>query len=200
MKLIDMKVGEYLEELRSGSPAPGGGSVSALAGAQAMALTCMVCNLTIGSPKYAESAELCREALQEAEALYREFAEAFDRDTEAFYLVADAYKLPKSTEEEKAARSAAIAAGTVEATKVPFGVMQLSLRGLELLAKLQGRTNVNAESDIKVAALGLHAAVTGAWYNVSINLPGIKDEALRRSYDENAREILTRSQSLLPTP
>lgn len=196
MKLIDMKVSEYLDDLRSSSPAPGGGSVSALAGAQAMALACMVCNLTIGNPKYEEYSKLCEGALQEAEKLFRSFSEAFDLDTQAFYLVSDAYKLPKSTDEEKAARSAAIARGTIEATKVPYSVMQYSLRGMELLAQLNGKTNKNADSDIKVAALNLMAAAKGAWFNVCINLPGVKDEALRKEFAEGGQDILSTCEAV----
>lgn len=177
MKLLDSKVSEYLEILRSDAPAPGGGSVSALAGAQAMALTTMVCGLTIGNAKYQASEEICKEVKAKAEDLFEKFSIAVDKDTEAFHLVSNAYKMPKGTEEEKVARSAAIAAGTVEATKVPFEVMKMCWEGIQLIQKIAGKTNTNAASDLGVAILNLSAGMKGAWLNVKINVPGIKDKA-----------------------
>ena len=113
MKLAEMKVNEYLDVLKSDAPAPGGGSASALAAAQGVGLVCMVCDLTLGKEKYAEHQEVCTEAKEKAADLYSKLVAAIDKDTEAFNLVSAAFKMPKGTDEEKAARSKAIADGTL---------------------------------------------------------------------------------------
>lgn len=182
MKLIDLKLNEYLDILLSDAPAPGGGSVSALAGAQAAALIGMVCDLTIGKEKYADCQEICEDAKEKIEDLYKGFAEAIDKDTDAFNLVATAFKMPKSTDEEKAARKRAIAAGTLEATKVPFSVMEMAAEGLKVAEAMYGNFNSNAASDFGVAVLNLMTCMKGAWLNVKINLPGVKDENLAGDY------------------
>ena len=107
MKLIDMQVKEYLDVLKSDAPAPGGGSVSALAGAQGVALFMMVADLTLGKEKYVDYQEVCREAKEKGAALYEELVASVDKDTEAFNLIAAAFKMPKKTDEEKAARKKA---------------------------------------------------------------------------------------------
>lgn len=197
MKLVNLKVSEYLEVLRSDAPAPGGGSVSALAGAQAMALVVMVCSLTIGNATYQACEEVCKEARAEAEALFEKFSVAFDEDTEAFRRVSDAYKMPKGTAEEKATRSAAIAAGTLAATKVPFGVMEMCHEGIQLIQRIAGKTNTNAASDLGVAIENLSAGMKGAWLNVKINLPSIKDKAYAEKAWNEGQEMCTKCEELV---
>lgn len=158
MKLVDMQVKEYLEVLKSDAPAPGGGSVSALAGAQGTALFMMVADLTLGKEKYADYQDVCREAKEKGMALYQELVESVDKDTEAFNLVAAAFKMPKDTEEEKAARKQAIADGTLVSTQVPFRTMELGYEGLMLAKTMIGKSNPNAASDLGVAVLNLTAA------------------------------------------
>ena len=176
MKLIDMQVKEYLKVLKSDAPAPGGGSVSALAGAQGVALFSMVADLTLGKEKYADDQEICRSAKERGASLYAELVESVDRDTEAFNLVSAAFKMPKETDEEKAARKQAIADGTLVATEVPFHTMELGYEGLMLAKSMIGRSNPNAASDLGVAILNRTGCIKGAWLNVKINLPGVKDE------------------------
>ncbi|MGN0711276.1 MAG: cyclodeaminase/cyclohydrolase family protein [Anaerovoracaceae bacterium] len=196
MKLIEMKVNEYLDVLKSDAPAPGGGSVSALAGAQGVGLFMMVCDLTIGKEKYADFQEGCIAAKEAGVKLYEELVAGIDKDTEAFNLVSAAFKMPKETDEEKAARKAAIAAGTLEATKVPFRTMELGFEGLKIASQLVGKTNPNAASDLGVAALNLMACIKGAWLNVKINLPGVKDEALAKEFEEKGRMIMAEAEKL----
>ena len=196
MKLIDLKLNEYLDILLSDAPAPGGGSVSALAGAQAAALMGMVCGLTIGKAKYDEFEEDCKAAAEKAGELYKGFAEAIDKDTDAFNLVAAAFKMPKETDEEKAARRQAIADGTLEATKVPFSVMEMAAAGLEVAESMMGKFNTNAASDLGVAVLNLMTCMKGAWLNVKINLPGVKDEALAAEYAEKGAEMLEKGDEI----
>lgn len=190
MKLIEMKLNEYLDVLLSDAPAPGGGSVSALAGAQGAALLAMVCDLTTSKEKYADDHGLCSEVREKAGALYEGFTRAIDEDTEAFNLVAAAFKMPKESDEEKAARKKAIADGTLEATKVPFRVMEMAAEGLALAEKLQGHYNRNCDSDYGVGVLNFMTCMRGAWLNVKINLPGVKDEALAKEYEEAGKKML----------
>lgn len=196
MKLIDLKVKEYLDILLSDAPAPGGGSVSALAGAQAAALMGMVCDLTTSKAKYEEFHDICKVAKVKADLLYRGFAEGVDKDTEAYNLVANAFKMPKETDEEKAARRKAIDDGTLEATKVPFSVMKMAAEGLELAQQLAGNTNPNTASDLGVAVLNLMTCMKGAWLNVKINLPGVKDEALAVEYKEKGEQMVKKGEEI----
>lgn len=196
MKLIDLKLNEYLDILISDEPAPGGGSVSALAGAQGAALMAMVCDLTIMKKKYADVHEFCGKMKTEAEQLYRDLSAAIDKDTDAYNLVAAAFKMPKETDEEKAARKQAIADGTLEATKVPFGVMQMAMKGLELADKLYGHFNTNCASDYGVGVLNFMACIRGAWLNVKINLPGVKDEAFAKAAEAEGKEIMAKGEEI----
>ena len=190
MKLVEMKVNEYLDVLKSDAPAPGGGSASALAAAQGVALVSMVCDLTLGKEKYAEYQDVCGEAKAQAEDLYGKLVAAIDKDTEAFNLVSAAFKMPKGTDEEKAARSKAIADGTLVATEVPFETMMLCAEGLKVTEMIVGKSNPNAASDLGVEALNLLSRVKGAWLNVLINLPGVKDEALKAKFMTGKKTII----------
>lgn len=189
MKLVDMTVKDYLDVLKSDAPAPGGGSVSALSAAQGIGLTAMVASLTIGKERYRDFEADCTAAREEAEALHEKLAAAVDKDTEAFNLVSAAFKLPKESEEQKAARSKAIAEATLKATEVPFETLTLCLEGLKVTAKLVGRSNPNAASDLGVAALNLLAGIKGAWLNVLINLPGVKDEAAKAGFEAGSEMV-----------
>ena len=190
MKLVEMKVNEYLDVLKSDAPAPGGGSASALAAAQGVALVSMVCDLTLGKEKYAEYQDVCGEAKDKASDLYSKLVASIDKDTEAFNLVSAAFKMPKGTDEEKAARSKAIADGTLVATEVPFETMMLCAEGLKVTEMIIGKSNPNAASDLGVAALNLLSGVKGAWLNVLINLPGVKDEAQKEKFLTGKKTIV----------
>ena len=196
MKLIDMQVQEYLDVLKSDAPAPGGGSVSALAGAQGAALFMMVADLTIGKEKYADWQEVCKAAKEKGAALYEELTAAVDKDTEAFNLVSAAFKMPKETDEEKAARKQAIADGTLVATEVPFRTMQLGYEGLMTARTMIGKSNPNAASDLGVAILNLTACIKGAWLNVKINLPGVKDEAKAKYYAQEGQKMFDEADKI----
>lgn len=195
MKLVDMTLTAYLEVLESSAPAPGGGSVSALSSAQGAALVSMVAGLTVGKEKYAEYEEICKETREKMLQLFAELHAGIDKDTDAFNLVADAYKMPKDTDEQKAARSAAIRAANVGATKVPFHTVELSLEGLKAMQKMTGKFNMNAASDFGVAAQSFLLGARGAWLNVKINLPGVKDEALKAKFAE-AEEMKNEAEKI----
>ncbi len=175
MKLTTMTVSSYIDLLNSDAPAPGGGSASALCGAQGAALAAMVAGLTIGKKKYENDQELCAEMAKKAAELKDKFLVQVDKDTEAFNLVSAAFKLPKETDEQKAARKKAIADATLIATQVPYETMGLCLEALACTKELIGHSNTNAASDLGVSALDLIACMKGAWLNVLINLGGLED-------------------------
>lgn len=195
-KLIDLDIQKYMEELASNAPAPGGGSASALAGAQGIALVMMVAELTVGKERYAEYEEICQKAITDGRARLNDFLKAIDDDTEAYNKVGAAFKMPKSTEEEKAARREAIQEATILATKVPLHTMEIAIEVLKIAESVVGNSNPNCASDIGVGALNLKAALLGAWLNVKINLPGIKDEALKEEILNHAKEMISEGNKI----
>ncbi|MBE6921588.1 MAG: cyclodeaminase/cyclohydrolase family protein [Ruminococcaceae bacterium] len=196
MKLIDMTVSDYLNDLASVSPAPGGGSAAALCGAQGAGLAAMVASFTIGRKKYAEFEENAI-AVRDAELVLTEKLKAqIDKDTEAFNLVAAAFKLPKATDEEKAERSRAIQAGTLVSTEVPFETMVLALEALKTAEKLLSGFNDGAASDLGVAAFNLLTCVRGAWLNVGINIGSLKDKEVAESFRTRGQEILREAEEI----
>lgn len=196
MKLAEMTVREYLDIMASDAPAPGGGSAAALCGAQGAGLAAMVAGLTIGRKKFAEYEETCLAVREEALALAEKLTVQIDKDTEAFNLVAAAFKLPKSTDEEKAERSKAIQAGTLVSTEVPFETMQLSLDALRCAEKLLSGFNDGAASDLGVAAWNLLTCVKGAWLNVGINIGSLKDTEKAESFRVKGLEILREAEEI----
>jgi len=165
----------FLDEVASASPAPGGGSVVALAGALGSALTAMVCRLTLGKEKYADVEEEMKHILEQAETLRATFTELIAKDAAAFAKVMEAFSLPKETPPQKALRSAAITEATKEASLVPLEVMKHCIDALALAQQVASQGNASAASDAGVSALMLHAACAGAALNVRINLNGLDD-------------------------
>ena len=194
MKLVDMTVKNYLDVLKSEAPAPGGGSVSALSAAQGAGLVAMVCDLTIPKEKYAEYKDLCQSVKEEILEVFDELVIGIDKDTEAYNKVSAAFKLPKGTDEEKATRSKAIQEATIIATEVPYETMELCMKGIEITAKIVGKSNPNASSDLGVAALNFLAGIKGAYLNVMINLPGIKSEEQKARF-KDAEEMVKKAEA-----
>ena len=186
MKLIKMELSDYLNALASRSPAPGGGSASALSGAQGLALGIMVCNLTLGKEKYKEYEADCKQAISNLTKLFDEMCAAVDNDTDAYNEVSAAYKISK----EDPKRGEAIEKAMLLATKVPFETMNIAIRGTREIKEIFDKTNVNAKSDLEVAMLNLKAALCGAWLNVQINLSGISDDAVREKFTQEGKKIL----------
>lgn len=194
--LIKKSVEEFLNELASNSPAPGGGSVAALAGAIGAALTAMVCNLTIGKKKYAEVENEIKKVLTEIKPLQKRFTVLVDKDTEAFNKVMEAYGLPKESEEQKVLRSAAIQSATKEAALVPLEVMKHCIDALALGKVVAEKGNTSSISDAGVSALMLRAAAEGAALNVKINLSGITDTEFVGWKSEEVESVLRTSRKL----
>ena len=199
MKLADLKVTEFVDLLASDAPAPGGGSAAALEGALGAALTAMVCELTtIGKSKekYAEYQEFVIESQKKAADLQARFVDVMNRDTEAFNVVSAAFGMPKATDEEKAARSAAIQKGLEGCTATPFEMMELSVETLVLTESLLGKSNDSAASDLGVSALSLRAAIQGAWLNVLINIGSLKNKELAEDYRVKGEALLAKALPL----
>jgi formiminotetrahydrofolate cyclodeaminase len=175
----DNKIGEWLDDLASESSAPGGGAAAALDAAVGAALISMVCNLTIGRPRYAEHDETNKAALEAATRLRTEALELADADEAAFTRVTDAYKLPRSSDEEKAARTAAIQASLIDAAGVPLRTAALCSEIIALAVKIEPTSNTNLISDVAVAAASARAALDSAALNVEINLAAMNDAATR---------------------
>lgn len=173
--LTQKSINGFLDELASNSPAPGGGSVAALAGAIGSALTSMVCHLTIGKKKYAAVEGEMKSILEISEELRKTFTRLVDRDTEIFKKVMEAYSLPKDNDDQKALRTAAIQGATKEAALVPLEVMKHVIDALALAKVVAEKGNASSVSDSGVSALMLHAACEGAALNVRINLATITD-------------------------
>ncbi len=184
--LVSMKVNSFLSELASSSPAPGGGSVAALAGALGSALSSMVCNLTIGKEKYSDVQDEIKDTLKKSEKLRKELTELIDKDTEAFNDVMKAFKMPKETEGQKKKRSNAIQNGYKTAANVPLKTARTCEKILDLARLIAEKGNQNSITDAAVSGLMAQAGVDSAIFNVKINLVSIKDE---RFVDKISTEI-----------
>lgn len=195
----NVTINDWLNDLKSDSPAPGGGGVAALSGANGIALIMMVANHTIGKEKYADWEENCQSTIAECELLLQRMIDGIGNDKEAFEKVTNAYGLPRATDEEKAERSRIIADASVGAAEAPLAVMRDGVRGLELAAGLLGASNPNLASDIYVAALCLQAGNISAKYNVDANMSGIrrKDAELAERMAAEAEELLARTRDLV---
>lgn len=186
--LASSSVREFVDLTSTDAPVPGGGSVAALCGSLAAALTAMVANLTVGKKGYESVSSEMGSLAAQAQSLKDEFLRAVDDDARAFDAVMSANRLPKGTHDEQARRDQAIQAATKRAIDVPLGVVQLCERALPLVERVADKGNKNSISDAGVAALVLGAAARGAWLNVLINLPGLsdRDEASRIHKDGDA--------------
>jgi len=163
----------FIEQLAAPTPTPGGGSAGAYAGAMGAGLVAMVAGLTIGKKKYADVEAQMQAIRVVAENLRKELTQAVDDDSSAFEVLMTKFKMPKDTEEQKAARNAAIVQATLNAAYVPLHVAEDSVKVMELAVKCAKEANVNAISDA-MSGFGLaRAALTAAGYNVRINLKSL---------------------------
>jgi formiminotetrahydrofolate cyclodeaminase len=189
--LTSLTITDFLNETASNSPAPGGGSVSALAASLGAALNSMVCRLTIGKKKYADVQTEMEELLRKSEELRVKLTNIIDEDTAAFNKVMAAFGLPKETEEEKKQRSAANQEATKAATLVPLKLMELCGDAIELTRTVAKNGNQNSLSDAGVAALMLQAGCEGAALNVKINLFSLSDTDFVIRTKSQVDQILT---------
>ena len=177
MKLTEKPVVQFLDALASKDPTPGGGGGAALAGAIGAALASMVCNLTVGKEKYAAVQTDIQGLLAQTEALRHKLTDLVEADEAAYGVLSAAYKLPKDTDDQKKARTAAIQKALINATTPPLEIGQACVDVLNLCGPVAAKGNVAAVSDAGVAALMAEAGLRSAGLNVLINLGAIKDVA-----------------------
>jgi len=196
MKLAELRTDAFVDLVASDEPAPGGGSVAALEGALGAALTAMVAKMTQGRKKYAAFAEHAAETEAQGLALKARLVDVMDRDTEAFQLVSAAFAMPKETDEQKAARSAAIQNGLKACTMTPLEVMELCDEALTLANSMLFRFNDTCASDLGVALLSLKAGIQGAWLNVLINIGSLKDQDFAADCRKKGEDLLAHALPL----
>ncbi|UCC77570.1 MAG: cyclodeaminase/cyclohydrolase family protein [Anaerolineales bacterium] len=174
--LTQKPVSTFLDELASSAPAPGGGSAAALGAAIGAALVSMVANLTVGKKKYVDVQEDIQRILERSETLRRRCEELLEQDVAAYTKVSEAYRMPRETDEQKEARSAAIQEALKGATSVPMALAEACVQILKLCPETAEKGNLRAVSDVGVGALMAEAALRAAALNVWINLGSIKDQ------------------------
>ncbi|MBR8704039.1 cyclodeaminase/cyclohydrolase family protein [Porphyromonas levii] len=189
MMLKDHTLVQFSDVTAGSDPVPGGGSVSALAGAISASLAKMVANLTIGRKKYAEVESEMMEVATKAEEIRQSLLNAIDRDSDAYNLVAEAFKMPKETDEEKAARSAKIQEATKVAALVPMEVAKMTYDLIPLIEAVVMKGNQNAITDGCIAMMNCRLGVLGALLNVRINLGGLKDEAFVKELTADCEQL-----------
>jgi formiminotetrahydrofolate cyclodeaminase len=201
MALADLSIKEFLKKTASNSPVPGGGSIAALSAAIAASLSEMVAHLTIGKKGYEaleeEMQDIAKDAFQYRERLIR----YIDKDSNAYNDVMAAFKLPKSTEQERKNREGAIQEALINATLVPLDVARDAFKIIELAGKAVKQGNKNAVTDAAVAVMMARTAALSALYNVKINLVSIKDtnfvEEIREEIKHMESEIVNRERETL---
>lgn len=190
------KLPVYLDDAASGKPAPGGGSVSACVGALGAALTSMVCNLTIGKEQFAAVEGRMREVLAASAAARARLQRLLQDDTSAYGGVLAAYRLPKDTDEQRAARHQAVQDGLVVAADVPLEICRVAVEVCRLAKVAADLGNANAVTDAGIGALLGEAAAVGAALNVRINLGSIDDADYVRRTSAELDAILAEAAAL----
>ena len=199
--LTDLTVKGFLDTTAGKDPVPGGGSISALCGSIAAALTEMVAGLTIGKKKYAEVEEQMKQLVERVHEIRQQLILDVDRDSEAYNVVFAAFQMPKETDEQKAARSAQIQEATKIAANVPMEVARRVYSLLSDIEEVVSNGNQNAVTDGCVAMMSARNAIIGALFNVRINLTSIKDEQyvadMTAEADRLEREVIEREAKVI---
>ena len=195
-RLVRMTAEGFARETASESPAPGGGSISAYMGALAAALGTMVANLSAHKRGWDDRWKEFSDVAEQGQAVMQELLDLVDEDTAAFDRIMACFGMPKGTDEEKAARAAAIEDATLYAASVPLKTMEAALKALPLALEMARKGNPASASDAGVAALAARAACRGAELNVRINASGLKDKAPAEPLIARAAEILREAEAL----
>jgi glutamate formiminotransferase/formiminotetrahydrofolate cyclodeaminase len=194
--LASLSVRAFVEELGARSPAPGGGSASALVAAMGAALGAMVGWMTYGKRQFEAKDAAMRRLIPPLDGAMKALLPLVDRDTRAFDAYLAAVRLPKDTAAEKSARHAAMQEGLKAAVQVPLEVMRTADRCWEAMLEMAGEGNFASRSDLEVGAKALETGIWGASRNVAINLPGIEDEAFRRATGDEAERLAARAATM----
>lgn len=189
-RLIDMTCKEFAVETASESPAPGGGSIAAYMGALGAALGTMVANLSSHKAGWDARWEEFSTWADKGQEIMNELLFLVDEDTNSFNKIMDVFSMPKSTDEEKAARAVALEAATVYATEIPFKTAEATLRVFEIVKEMAEIGNPNSVTDAGVGALAARSGVIGAFLNVKINASGLKNK-------EQAQEFISKAQKMV---
>ena len=195
-RLVRMTVKGFARETASESAAPGGGSISANMGALGAALATMVANLSAHKRGWDDRWKEFSDVAEKGQAVMEELLALIDEDTAAFDRIMDCFSMPKGTEEEKAARAAALEEATLYAAQVPLRTMEASLKALPLALEMAQKGNPASASDAGVAALAAVAGIRGAQLNVRINAAGLKDQAAAAPLLARAEAIVKEAQTL----
>jgi len=190
--LVNMQIDEFVDELSSESPAPGGGSVAALAGSLGAGLSAMVANLTFGKKAWEPLFDQMNRIADEGQKLKDKLLKLIDEDTDSFNKVMDAFRLPQGNDEQKKLRDEAIEDATKHATNVPFSVLNACFDTMPLALEAAQDGNPNSVSDAGVAGEMAAAGARGAALNVQINLGGIKDDNFKKQMTNDTADILSR--------
>ena len=194
--LLNMNLKKFANETASESPAPGGGSIAAYMGALGISLGTMVANLSSHKKGWDERWKEFSNYAEDGQKIKDELLKLVDEDTKAFNQIMDAFALPKNSEEEKAIRKQAIQDATKNAIEVPFRVMELSLKGFDVIKAMAETGNPNSVSDAGVGALCARSAVYGAWLNVKINAASYTDKRYTARKLKKGKEILDKAKEL----
>lgn len=195
-RLVDMTCTGFAEETASESPAPGGGSISAYMGALGAALGTMVANLSSHKAGWDDRWEEFSDWAERGQALLTELLHLVDEDTDAFNRIMNVFAMPKSTDEEKAVRSAALQEATLYATQVPLRTMRTAVRIFDVVRAMAAEGNPNSVSDAGVGALAARSAVLGARLNVKINAAGLKDRTVADALVAEAEQLAAEAERL----
>lgn len=187
---------EFLAQSASSAPTPGGGSVSAYVGALGASMVCMVANLTVGKEKYKDVEPQVKEILAKGEKLLADLKNGLTQDIEEFSNFMAVLKLPKDTEEQKAARTTKMQEVLVSATNTPLGIAQNCFAVLELAHELAPIGNKGAISDVGVAAYLAESALKAAMFSVDINLPQVKDTEYTEKVKKERERLFTEAEKL----
>ncbi|HRD01152.1 MAG TPA: glutamate formimidoyltransferase [Candidatus Saccharicenans sp.] len=187
--LTEMKLTDFVDELSMDAPTPGGGSAAALCGSLSAALSSMVANLTVGKKDYEAQTEIMKSTAIRSQKLKAELLAAVDQDSQAFNQVMEAFRLPRGTPEQTKDRDEAIEKANKEATLVPLSVLENSVELATLASQVVASGYKNSVSDAGVAGLTARACGLGAYYNVRINLPGLKDEVFKKKTLNQAEKL-----------
>lgn len=194
--MLEKRTTEFLEELSSAQPVPGGGGASAAVGAFASALGMMVANLTVGKKRYADVEEDVKEVRSRLEELRDELVVLTDKDAEAFEPLSKAYGLPKETEEQKAKKEKILEQALYEASIVPMDIMETILKVMRLLKVMGEKGSKIAISDVGVGILFAQAALEGASLNVFINTNLMKNRERAEELNHKADAMIQEGKEL----
>jgi formiminotetrahydrofolate cyclodeaminase len=195
---LEKPIAKYLEDAASNMPAPGGGSVSALAAALGASMSCMVANFTIGKEKFKAVEPQAKQLLEQSAVIMKACSRLIDEDVEAYNNYTKASTLPKDTDEQKAARAAAMQQALKKAMEVPLNLFRNCAAQMQIADKLVDIGNPYLITDVGVSVLLAEAAMQGALLNVEVNLKYLKDENLVKKTRAEISDLLARTDGIRP--